>query len=162
MDDRSSAGDSDEAAAREARARYRRFGPEPLEPTDPVRARLGPGEVLLGVCRGVALELRRPGESEPPQWRPANDLYVTSERLLHMGREDWFVRLDDIDDAAVSGGRILLVLRGGAGAALDTDQPQLVRTRIATARAGRIARRLEPGGDSAPLRAVAEAQANAR
>ena len=158
MDDRSSAGDSDEAAAREARARYRRYGPEPLDPTDAARALLAPGEVLLGICPDVALELRRPGEGGPPLQRPVSDLYVTSERLVHTGREDWSIRLDDIDDAAVSGGRILLVLRGGAGAALDTDQPRLVRTRIATARAARIERR----GEADSPRPGTEAQAKAR
>ncbi|HEU0236493.1 MAG TPA: hypothetical protein VFR14_08645 [Candidatus Limnocylindrales bacterium] len=162
MDDRSSAGDRDEAAAREARARYRRYGPEPLEPTDAARALLAPGEVLLGICRDVALELRRPGEGGLPVQRPAGDLYVTSERLIHASPEDWSVQLDEIDDAAVSRGRVLLVLHGGAGAALDTDEPRLVRATIATARVARIERRFERRGESGSPRPGIEAQANAR
>jgi hypothetical protein len=162
MDDRSSAGDSDEASAREARARYRVHGLEPLEPTGPVRDLLAPGELLLAAFPRVALEVRRSMDGGPPQCRPEGNLYVSSERLVHGGREPWAVRLDDIDDAAVSGDRILLVLRDGAGIALNTEQPRLLRVRIATARAARIGRAVERVGAAGAPPDALEAQANAR
>jgi hypothetical protein len=52
-----------------------------------------------------------------------------------VGRLTVAIDLDEIEDAVVSGERILLVMGDGRGATLDVARPRLLRVEIATARA---------------------------
>ena len=60
---------------------------------------------------------------------------MTSRRIVLLGRLTLAIDLDDIEDAVISGERILLVMGDGQGAALGVAQPRLLRVEIATARA---------------------------
>ena len=65
----------------------------------------------------------------------AGDLYVTSRRLVLVGRYTLSFDLADIEEAMLSGERLLFVLRDGQGASLDVDRPRLLRVELAAARA---------------------------
>lgn len=124
--------DEDSAAA--ARARYRVEPMTPIQPDCVITPMLQPGEWLFVVRRGAVLERRQPA---PGAVGPGltGDLYLTSRRLLHVGRQTLAFGLDEIEEAMLSGDRLLLVLRGGTGIALDVVGPRLLRVDIATARA---------------------------
>ena len=64
----------------------------------------------------------------------AGDLYVTSHRLILVGRHTVTFDLADIADVVISGERLLLVMRDGSGVTLDVDQPRLLRVQVAAAR----------------------------
>lgn len=126
--------DQDEAIAAEARIRYRADGIEPLQPDAGIRSLLGDGEIPLAVRRSAALDRR-----EPPRAHQAlgvaGDLYVTSRRLVLVGRRTLALDLDAIADAVVAGERLQLVMRDGTCVTLDVDQPRLLRVQISAARA---------------------------
>ena len=61
-------------------------------------------------------------------------LSVTSRRLLLTGRVRLSIGLDEIGEILMAGGRLLLVLRGGQGVALEVAYPRLLRVEIAAAR----------------------------
>ncbi len=124
----------DEAAAEEARARYRCERMVALEPDSAITPLLRPGERLLAVRRCAILERRQ----SPPASAPAGlagDLCLTSERLILVGRLVLAFRLDEIEDAVLSGDRLLLAMHDGAGISLAVTGPRLLRVEIATARA---------------------------
>ena len=126
---------ADEAAADRARNEYRTRAMRALVPDSRIAPLLGPDEQLLAVCRSVVLDRHRPppGTSELPSL--AGDLYVTSRRLLLLGPLTLVIELTAIEDAVVSGERILLVMADGRGAALESSRPRQLRVEIATARA---------------------------
>jgi hypothetical protein len=127
-----SRGDEDAAAA--ARARYRVEPMKCLEPDAAIAPLLSPGERLLAVRRGAVFDRRqpRPGAVGPGL---TGDVYLTSRRLLCLGRLKLTFGLDEIQEAVHSGDRLLLVMQDGAGIALEVDRPRLLRVEIATARA---------------------------
>lgn len=127
---------ADEAAANAARRRYRSRGLEPLEPDGRVGPLLGPGERLLAIRHDAGLDPRQPSASGGFV-APAGDLYVTSERLVHLGKEVRTFDLDDIEDATLDDGRVLLLFHDGLGITVDADRPRLLRVQISTARAAR-------------------------
>lgn len=126
---------ADEAAADAARERYRT---QPMAALDP-DARIGPllvsGERVPAVRRSAMVDRREPalGWDEPSGL--AGDLYLTSRRLVLVGRHTLSLELDEIEEAMLSGDQLLLVMRGGQGAALGVAQPRLLRVEIAAARA---------------------------
>lgn len=126
--------DADEVVAAEARLRYRAEGIAPLDPDDAIRPLLDEDEQALAVRRSAALDRREPPVNPYPAG-VAGDLYVTSHRLLLVGRHTMTFDLADIADAVVSGERLLLVMDDGSGITLDVDQPRLLRVQIAAARA---------------------------
>jgi hypothetical protein len=126
---------ADEAAADEARARFRREGPPSLAPDKCIAALLEPGEQLVAVRHAALLDRRDPAPGERLTTGPAGELYVTSERLVLVGRLTLEVALEAIDDAVLSGERLLLILHGGRGVALQVGQPRLLCVEIAAARA---------------------------
>ena len=63
------------------------------------------------------------------------DLYLTSVRLMLLGRHEVGFDLDGIDEVMVCGEQLLLVMRDGTGIALDVELPRLLRVEIAAARA---------------------------
>ena len=127
---------TDEAAADEARLRYRRRGVEWLDPDERIGPVLEPGERLLAVRRSVAVCRDETLESvaTPPV---LVDLYVTSRRLVLAGPDLIFFELAILDEAVVSRGRLLLALRDGNGLDLEVGQPRLLRVQIAAARSAR-------------------------
>jgi len=116
---------ADEAAADLARQAYR---------TQPLPS-LGPGERVVAVRRSAQLDRRQPtpGWNAPPGL--AGDLYLTTRRLVLVGRLTMSFDFEDIEEAGLSGERLLLVLRDGRGVSLDVEQPRLLRVQVATARA---------------------------
>jgi hypothetical protein len=126
--------DPDQAVAAEARLRYRSQGIAPIEPDEAIRPLLGEDEHPLAVRRSAALDRREPPQS-PQRAGIAGDLYITSSRLILVGRHTLTFDLADIVDAVISGERLLLIMRDGSGVMLDVDEPHLLRVQIAAARA---------------------------
>ena len=128
---------TDDEDASRARRRYRSHGIEPLAPDPCFGVLLEPGEDVLARHQGVGLDRRqlstRDGSSAPT----VGDLYVTSTRLVHLSLPVVMIELDDIEDAALVGHRVLLVTRGGIGVTLEADRPRLLRVQMAAARAAR-------------------------
>jgi hypothetical protein len=126
---------ADEAAAGRARDAYRTHPMPTLEPDDRIAPLLGPGERVVAIRHSAQLDRRQPtpGWEAPPG--VAGDLYLTSRRLALVGRQTHSFDLGDIEEAGLSGERLLLALRDGQGVSLDVEQPRLLRVEIATARA---------------------------
>jgi len=125
---------ADEAAADRAREAYRTRAMPALEPDGRIAPLLGPDEQVLAVRRSVMLDRRQPAAGLNTPAELAGDLYVTSRRLVLVGRLTLSFHLDEIDEAMLSGERLLLVMPGGQGASLDVAQPRLLRVEIAAAR----------------------------
>jgi len=133
----------DEAAALEARERYRDRGMEPMEPDARIAELLVPGEDVLAVRRSALLDRREPpigGGRGPGCLGMAGDLYVTSNRIVHLGRTVLEYDYTTICEAVVSAEHLLLILRDGTGVTIDVPQPRLLRVEIAAARARQAAR----------------------
>jgi hypothetical protein len=124
----------DEEAAAEARARFRSEPMPCIPPDDAIAQMLGADERVLSVRREATIE-RRQGDPASSAGGLAGDLYITSRRLVFRGRLALSIDLEDIDEAMLSGDRLLLVTRDGAGIAIDADRPRLLRVEIAAARA---------------------------
>ena len=141
----------DEAAALEARDRFRDGSMEPIEPDARIAVRLVPGEQVLAVRRSAVLDRREPQPGAGYAAYPglAGDLYLTSARLVHLGRTALEYDLDAIREVTVSAEHLLLVLCDGAGLILDVDRPRLFRVEIAAVRAMRVAR-APPARDQRP------------
>ena len=70
-------------------------------------------------------------------------LYLTSNRIIHLGQERHELPLERIAESAVSLERLLLLdLTDGSDLAIEVDQPRLLRVQLAAARAN--ARRQSP------------------
>ena len=135
---------ADEAAANQAREAYRTHPMPTLEPDARIAPLLGRGERVVAVRRSAQLDRRQPipGWEAPPGI--AGDLYLTPRRLVLVGRMTMELSLNEIEEAGLSGERLLLALRDGQSVSLDVEQPRLLRVDIATARA--LARADRPSG----------------
>ena len=126
---------ADDAAADAARERYR-MGPLPSVDADPRAAALmAPGERVVAVHQSAVLERREPRAELDAPGGLAGQLYVTTRRLLLLGRIRLSIDLGDIEEAVLSGERLLLVLRDGQGVSVETTRPRLLRVELAAARA---------------------------
>ncbi|TAK01293.1 MAG: hypothetical protein EPO36_05980 [Chloroflexota bacterium] len=125
---------ADEAAAVEAHARFRREGAPTLPPDERISPLLEPGERVIAVRHAVLLDRREPAPGARFTPGVAGTLYVTSQRLVLVGRLTLPFAIDEIEDAIVTGERLLLVLRDGHGVALQVAQPRLLWVEIAAAR----------------------------
>jgi hypothetical protein len=125
---------TDQAAADEARLRYRRRGVGWLDPDDCIGPILEPGERLVAVHRSAVVYRDETPETvaTPPV---AVDLYVTSRRLVLAGPDMIVFDLAALDEAVVSHERLLIAMRDGVGLVIEVGQPRLLRVEIATARA---------------------------
>jgi hypothetical protein len=126
---------ADEAAADRARERYRTSPMVPITPDARIAAALGPGELVVAVRPSAVLERREP---QPDEARPrglAGALYVTSRRLILLGRVSLAIAFEEIEEVGLSGERLLLVLCDRKGVWLEAPQPRLLRVEIAWARA---------------------------
>jgi hypothetical protein len=124
----------DEAAAAHARNGYQTEGLPLLEPDATLAPELRPGE-RLHVRRESAL-LNGP-KAGPPLPGYAGTLYLTSERLVHIGQIKVSVDLNDIHQLTLAGERLLVTLTNGEGLSIDASQPRLLRVEIAAARSAR-------------------------
>ena len=106
-----------------------------LAPDGRIAPLLDPDEHVLAVRRSVVLDRRLPPPRSSSPASLSGDLYVTSKRLVLVGRLTLAIDLDEVEDAVVSGERILLIMGNGNGAALDVARPRQLRVEIATARA---------------------------
>lgn len=121
--------EADEAAALEARERYRTGALSSLEPDATVRRHLAPGELVHGLRTSAIL--KAPGDDRALGY--GGTLYLTSVRLLHIGQVTVNVQLSDIVETSLAGERLLITLRDAEGVILDVDRPRLLRTEIAAA-----------------------------
>ena len=126
---------ADEAAAGEARDRYRTQRMSTLEPDARIAPLLAPGELLFAVRRSVMLDRHpsRSGPNLPPG--VGGDLYLTARRLVLLGRIALSFDLDEIEEVGLSGEWLPIVMRDGSSVALDAAEPRLLRVEIAYARA---------------------------
>ena len=126
---------ADEAAAAEARDRYRTQRMPALEPDARIAPLLAPGELLFAVRRSVMLDRypSRSGSDVPTG--VGGDLYLTARRLVLLGRIALSFDLDEVEEAGLSGEHLLLVMRNGSSISLDVAEPRLLRVEIGSARA---------------------------
>jgi len=120
----------DERDAVEARTRYRADGLPVLEVDGSVAERLRPGETVIDsrTSAVVSRHLRGDGTDDFP-----GRLFVTTRRLMVVGSVQLDVELDQIDELALAGERLLVTLRDGTGMAIDASRPRLMRVQIAAA-----------------------------
>jgi hypothetical protein len=142
---------ADDLAAREARVRFRGEGMPALEPDERIEPLLDLGERVLAVHRAVQLDRRAPRPGSPGPAGVPGDLYLTSRRLVLIGRPTLSFELAGIEDAVISGPRLLMGLHDGHGVAVGTAQPRLMWTEIAAARASAKAARPEARGETPQL-----------
>ena len=123
---------ADEASAGEARRRLREQGIVPIEPDDRIGVMLAPEELVVAVRRSVSLE-RRKGWREPGGGL-GGDLYVTTRRLVHLGRVPIEYPLGEIREAVVAEGALRLVVSASHGVEIAVHDPCLLRVEIAAVR----------------------------
>lgn len=128
--------DADRTEAAAARSRYRAVGLVPIAADPGVDKELAHGEWLVAHRPSVRIDRRHHGD----ELRPSGDLYVTSERVVVLGQGSISIALDEIDDAGLLGGTLVLMLRGGNSVTVETNRPRLLRVQIAAARVARAAR----------------------
>ena len=123
---------TDEEQARRAREQYRERGIPQLAPDSTIAPHLEPGERVVGMRAeaGVA----RVDEESHSAVRDDGPLYVTSTRLLHLGRTISEICLTDIEELAMADDRILLTIAGGRGLMVDVSDPRQFRVLLAAAR----------------------------
>lgn len=134
----------DEVAADDARRRYQTDGLPVVDPDVGFAPLALPGEVLHAIRESVLLE--RTLIAAPTPLPQAGTLYLSSERLLHVGAETTSAPLSEIDEMAVALERLLLVrLRDGIHLAIEVDGPRLLRVQVAAAMAAtRVSEVAEP------------------
>lgn len=123
---------ADEADAMSARER---FDSEPLAPIEADQA-IAPHllqDELVYALRTRAI-LRAPGGDSSLGY--GGTLYLTSQRLVHLGQVVMAVQLSDIVESSLAGERILLTLRESEGLSVEVDRPRLLRVMIAEAARG--------------------------
>lgn len=126
---------ADAAAADEARERYRSEPMTPLDPDGRIGPLLAPDELVLAVRRSAVLGGPGSLNGLAPSPALAGDLYVTSRRVVVVGRVTLSLDLAEIEDVGASAERLVLILRDGSSVAVQASQPRLLRVQIAAARA---------------------------
>lgn len=104
----------------------------PIEPDARIGVLLAPEELVLAVRRSVSLE-RRKGWREPGGGL-SGDLYVTTQRLVHLGRMQVEYALGEIQEAVVAEGALRLVVGASRGVEIEVQDPRLLRVEIAAVR----------------------------
>ena len=122
--------EEDERAANEVRdlAQHEPIRPLPT-PEDPRLVAALEGEELFAIRTSAILNA---GRGDVPGY--GGTLCVTSTRLLLVGQVTIALRLADLQETALAGGRLLITLRDGEGVTLDVGQPRLLRAQIAAVR----------------------------
>jgi hypothetical protein len=125
--------DADERAAAGARRRYQAGPMAALGADATIAPHLALGEDVVAVRGRVGFEQRPGGAAEPVSGRAV--LYVTTGRIILCAEPMIEMGLEEVEEVHLAAGRLLLVLRDGAGVALETELPRLLRVEIAAARA---------------------------
>jgi hypothetical protein len=129
--------EADEQAAVVARRDLRERGLPDLPAEPEIAALLEPGETVVEARSAVVVERHVHGV---PIKTTSGRLYVTSCRLLLVGRDTIAVLLSEVDELSLAAERLLVTLRDGTGLSLDAGRPRLLRVQIAAAlEAGRVA-----------------------
>ena len=103
-----------------------------LNPDPTVAAELRPIEVVHSHRASATLSV--PGADHALGY--GGSLYLTSQRLIHIGQVTVAVHLKDIVETSLAGERLLITLSDGNGVALDVERPRTFRTEIAAALRG--------------------------
>lgn len=127
--------EEDQHAAAAARVRYRSEGIAALVLDPALAAHLDSDESAFAIRREATVERREHVAGRPSTRGLPGTLLLTSRRLLLVGEPTVSIDLAEVQETVLGGSRLLVVLRHGAGIALDVDQPQLLRVEIAAARA---------------------------
>jgi len=127
--------DEDADAARIARARFRDDASPTIRRDRSADRWLHPGEQLVARRDEATLD-RRGGPTDGP---PSGMLLLTTERLFLVGSRPVSIPLDQVEEAALLGERVVLLIRGGVGVTIKCAGPRLLRVQIAAARAARTA-----------------------
>ena len=120
----------DEREAFEARARYRTDGLPTLDPDGTIAGYIRPGETVAVVRPSSVISRHQRGDGTDDF---AGSLYLTSQRLILVGHSTFEVDLDQIDELALAGERLLITLTDGTGLSVDAARPRLLRVQIAAA-----------------------------
>ena len=123
---------ADEASASEARRRLRADGIIAIEPDQLIAPLLAPGEKVVAIRRAVSLERLLDFEASGEGVR--GDLYVTTSRIVHMGKVSVEVPLPAIKEAVVAEGAVRLIVEDGRGVDIHTNDPSVLRVEIAAVR----------------------------
>lgn len=121
--------EADEREAIVMRERLR-DGTLPVIPPDAlIEGHIRQAELVHDLRRSAIL--RAPGDDRALGY--GGTLFLTSQRLIHVGQVTVNVELTDIVETSLAGERLLVTLRDGEGVALDVDRPRTFRTEIAAA-----------------------------
>lgn len=126
---------ADAAAADEARQQFLTEPLPSLEPDARIGPLLAPDERVLAVRQNAAIERRQATRDPDAPLGVAGGLYVTSLRVMLVGRVVLSFRLREIEEIGVAAERLILILAAGTSVSVQTAQPRLLRVQIATARA---------------------------
>jgi hypothetical protein len=129
---------TDEEAARLARERYREEGLPVLQPDSTIAPLLTDGETVIGWRPQAGVSSIKANTHAVV--RDDGPLYVTSSRLLHLGRQTTSVPLVEIDELAMADNRILVTIAGLRGLMLDVELPRQFRVLLAAAKGAAAAR----------------------
>lgn len=124
---------ADQAAAAEASARYTAEGLPSID--DPAFAALAqPGELLHAIHRSALLERDEAGAGSGQP--VSGSLYLSSQRLLHVGPSLLAIPLDQIAETMVAVQRLVLIrLKDGGDLAVEVTQPHLLKVQLEAAQA---------------------------
>ena len=120
----------DEREAFDARARYRTDGLPTIEPDGQIAEHLRAGETVFVERPSSVVSRHQRGDGTDDF---AGSLYLTSQRLMLVGHTPFEVGLDQIDELALAGERLLVTLADGTGLSIDAARPRLLRVQIAAA-----------------------------
>ncbi len=115
-----------------ARNRLRERGIVAIEPDERIAALLAPDEVVVAVRPSVRLERRQ--SPRDAAGGLAGDLYITSQRLVHLGRLRVDYSLDEIRDAIDAPHALRLIVGEARGIEIDVEDPRALRVEIAAVR----------------------------
>jgi hypothetical protein len=120
----------DEREAFEARVLYRTEGLPAIEPDAAIEEHIRAGETVVSVRPSSVISRHQHGDATDDH---AGRLYLTTQRLVLLGHSDVEVELDQIDELALAGERLLVTLTDRTGLSIDADRPRLLRVQIAAA-----------------------------
>ena len=106
------------------------MGSRRSNPTARSRSTSAPGETVFVERPSSVISRHQRGDGTDDF---AGSLYLTSQRLLLLGHAPFEVELDQIDELALAGERLLVTLADGTGLSIDAARPRLLRVQIAAA-----------------------------
>lgn len=122
--------EADEQAAVRARKSLRDGALPRLPPEPEIAALLDPGESVVEVRSAVIVERH---VHDQPVETASGRLYLTTRRLVLVGRRTMSVPLAEIEELSLAAERLLVTLRDGTGLSYDAGSPRLLRVLVAAA-----------------------------